>query len=377
MYQIVFQAQNSTLALFTHSIGGPNVVAGFAMACLSLAALVSRPIFGFLLDSRGRRLILLLGLVILALTSLFLEWTASAGILLACSVMRGLGFSAGSTASGTMVADQVPHHKMAEGIGYYGIANTLAMALGPSAGIWIARRFDYSKLFLICFIIGLASIGIAIFINYEKKRGHPADGISLQDNPKPKGAFLEKAALRPAVVNLLILIPFSTIITYMPAYAEFLGIKNISFFYMVYALAVLITRTYAGKIGDRNGFAKIVIPHMVLLMISFSVIAFATRLPVLLLGAILFGLGFGTLQPILNAIAIKRSPFGRTGAANATFLAASDIGVGLGAAIWGGILQCLSFNYIYIFSVLVSGIALLAFVFLLMEVNGGIKLRKS
>ena len=69
--------------------------------------------------------------------------------------------------------------------------------------------------------------------------------------------------------------------------------------------------------------------------VSFVTLAFARTEPLFILAAILFGGGYGTVQPPLNAIVISSCAPSRRGAANATFFAAMDLGIGIGAVAWG------------------------------------------
>ena len=66
-----------------------------------------------------------------------------------------------------------------------------------------------------------------------------------------------------------------------------------------------------------------------------------------MVAAIFYGLGFGSIQPVLNALVNTLAPAERRGSANATFLAGLDMGVGLGAIAWGAVAQQLGFIHIY------------------------------
>jgi len=53
------------------------------------------------------------------------------------------------------------------------------------------------------------------------------------------------------------------------------------------------------------------------------------------LAAVIFGTGYGMVQPTLHAIVISSCAIQRRGAAGATFLGSMDLGMGIGAVVWG------------------------------------------
>lgn len=62
----------------------------------------------------------------------------------------------------------------------------------------------------------------------------------------------------------------------------------------------------------------------------------------------LIGLSAGMVQPTLNAIVMKRAPAERRGAASATYLISTDIGVGVGSVFWGMFIDAgLGFNAVF------------------------------
>ena len=100
-------------------------------------------------------------------------------------------------------------------------------------------------------------------------------------------------------------------------------------------------------------------------IISLAIIAISTSLQTLLFAAILYGLGSGTIIPILNGLTIRLSPLSRRGAANATFFASLDIGMGAGSIVWGFVSQYEGFSTIYYGASAVSLISVFLYLFVL------------
>src|SRR5699024_11029448 len=107
------------------------------------------------------------------------------------------------------------------------------------------------------------------------------------------------------------------------------------------------TRLFAGRIFDRRGLAIVFIPGTILIIIGLVLLALLKSQAFLYFGAMFYALGFGTIQPALQASAINTTPPEKRGMANATFFSAFDLGVGLGAMTFGLVAQYADYNMIY------------------------------
>lgn len=149
---------------------------------------------------------------------------------------------------------------------------------------------------------------------------------------------------------------------FLPPFARERGVKDIGIFFTVIALAMICTRMTTGRIADRYGTAKVLFPGMVLLGIALFILSIAASLPVFLLAALFYGLGYGTVQPALNSLAISLASSERKGTANATFMSAQDLGGIIGSVIWGMIAQKYGYPPIYSVSSLIMVIAFVGYV---------------
>ncbi|KGK86308.1 arabinose ABC transporter permease [Desulfosporosinus sp. HMP52] len=346
-----------TLPLYAQSLGGNETIAGTIVGIFTLSAVLVRPWFGNLLDYRGRKLILLIGISIFLVSVIAYNLAFTIISLLTIRAVHGIGWGASTTATGTMASDVIPAARRAEGMGYYGIAATIAMSLGPALGLYLVKYNSYSLLFAgSALLAGLGLIG-SFFINYETSN-------KRQDKskvPHVKGVILEITAIPSALVLFFITLTYGGIVSFLPAYAGFRGVDNIGIFFTVYALVLLLGRPIIGKLSDKYGPRMFLVPGILMLVAALVLLSIASSLPMFLLVAILYGLGFGTVQPILNALVITLSPPERRGAANATFAVAMDLGIGLGAVILGFIAQELGYAYMYGSSVIFALLALVMY----------------
>lgn len=344
------------LPLYAMSLGGNNFIAGLIMTIFTLAALMFRPVFGKMLDTKGRRVVLILGLILFSLSSILLLLSTNIILLLLLRFIQGIGLSAYSTSLGTILSDVVPMSRISEGVGYFGISGTISMAIGPSLGLYLYSQFNYQITYIVTFIIAGCSIIFAYLINYEKKKKNILEGnfvhqqsVDMTDksNNQKKG-FIEKTSIRPCLVMFFTVISISSVFSFMPIFGETRNIDNIGLFFTAYAISVILSRILTGKIADRYGFYRVFLPSIIITIMMFITLAFAYSLPIVLLAAVFYGVGYGTLQPIMNAIVIKLSPPERRGSANATYYATMDISFGLGSIVWGAASQYLGFTAVFL-----------------------------
>ncbi len=85
---------------------------------------------------------------------------------------------------------------------------------------------------------------------------------------------------------------------------------------------------------------------------AVATIGVSHTLPGILTAAVLYGIGFGTAQPSLNALAVNRVSPARRGAATAAFFTAFDLGVALGSIGGGLVAAAFSLGAVFVVSAL-------------------------
>jgi predicted MFS family arabinose efflux permease len=350
----------TTLPLYAKSIGASNAMAGLVVTIYALASLACRPIVGAQLDSKGRKPLLVAGAVILLVSFLIYPFATSMTAILIVRIVQGAGFSAHSTTAGTIVADIVPGARLAEGIGYFGASITLPTAFGPSLGLLLIDRYGYNALFLVAALFTAAGLAIALTIRYEQIGKRDNNTLILQGR-RALRFQIERAALLPGLVMFFLVLGLAGIVTFLPQAADERGIEGIGAYFTVYACALLSTRLFSGKLADRAGVNIVIYPGIVLVVLSFLLLAYSNALAPALLAALLFGLGFGSVQPAMNAIVIRNVKPERKGAASAVFTAAMDVGMAVGSAVWGLMSQGFGFTLVYLVCAACAFISLLVY----------------
>jgi MFS family permease len=353
-----FQMLLPTLPVYVQKLGGQDTMAGLVLGIFTVSAVLIRPFTGKLLDTHGRKIILIAGLVIFFVSVIGYNWAPTLIILLVLRFIHGFGWGAASTATGTIAADIIPKSRLGEGMGYYGLAGTIAMALAPLVGLTIIARYSFTVLFAFSATLVVLAMLVANFIVYIDVAKVKATGAE-----KVKPALFEKAAFRPSLVIFFITMTYGAVVAFIALYAGHQQVENIGVFFTVYAITLTVTRPMAGRIADRNGFEKTIIPGMVLIALAMLILSQANSLELFLLTGIVYGLGFGSVQPSLQAMVVKNVPPNRRGAANGTFFSAFDLGIGAGSVIGGGLAQTLGYSQMYLLAIIPALIGILVYYF--------------
>lgn len=346
-----------TLPMYiTQRIGGQESDVGLMMGSFSFSSVLLYPFVGRELDRRGRRTILVLGLLGFALSVLLYIAATILPSLLVLRLFHGAAWAAVVSTLSTLVSDIAPVQRRGEAIGYFGISTNLAMAIGPAIAIAVIQAHDFTILFSISAVLAVLALaaGLAIRETLARPAERPAGSIS-----RPGRSQVD---IFPAAVMFSVTISYGAVMFFLPVYALNQGVENPGIFFTVFAITLIITRTFAGRLSDKLGRRAIVIPGIILVIGSAAVLGIAATLPAILIAAVLYGSGFGALHPALMALAVDRVDADNRGAAMGYFAAAFDLGIGVGGVTMGIVAQFAGLSNMYLTAGAIALIGLIAFV---------------
>lgn len=346
---MMFEMLLPTLPLFVESIGGSPSQIGLVTGVFMLSAILIRPFSGMLLQFFRKKQLLLAGVLICMTATAFYPFSGSLVILLAFRLLHGLGFGVASTMFATAASEQLPMKKMGEGMGYFGVGETIAISLGPLVGIWMLQHFDFIGLFLTGAFILLLSALMTLFLSKSNK---PAETHQPQVSHSEKRRFkwFEKRVLLQGILILLIGIVAGGVMSFITLFAKERGLTNAAWFFFVVAITSLLIRLVSGKIYDTKGPAVILIPSGISVIIAIVCIAYAQTEVALLIAAVFYGIGFGSIFPAIQAWAISIVDEESREDAVATFFNCFDLGIGGGSLLLGTLAGITSYQSMYLIS---------------------------
>lgn len=335
-----FHALLPTFPFFVTWLGGDAVTIGLATALFSIASIVSRPFVGWLIDTRGRRTILVLGLAGMALIPM--GYFASAGIALAV-VLRtahGVFHAASSNASSTWVTDIIPHKRMGEGLGMYGLSMAVSTAVAPALGLAVMNRWGFPPLFLITALVAVAALLTCVGIRSRN--------YTMSEAPLRISELFEPMSVPAAVTQFFFMMAYGVIEVYVAIYAASCGLPGGGAYFVFIALGTVATRILLGRAIDKYGEARLVYSGNAAIIAGILLLVFAHNMPCYLLSAVLLGYSFGAIQPSLQTMAMHAVAPGRRGAASSTFFVAFDLGIALGAFLAGVLVKYLDYDAMFL-----------------------------
>ena len=347
---------NSTLARYILSLFGNATFSGYINAAFAVFAILARLVTGDLCDRRGRRMVLLLGAAVFAVSTFGFGIFQYAAALLIFRALHGFGYATANTASSAAGADVLPENRMSEGISYLGLGYSIATAIGSAIALSLVRGDDYSLVFYVATGMVVISIFFALFLRYErlpfyqKKMQEQKQRSAAIELSEYKGAarIFEFKAVPSALVQFFNSMSFAAVNFFIVIYADSKGITGEATFFTTMAVGMMITRTFCGRLSDKIGESRIGGGALCVQVIALISLINVTNNTVFYIIGFFIGLAFGTVSPVLQAAAIKKSPVNRKGAASSTYQLGNDIAQGAGAVLWGLIIDYLGFSSAFI-----------------------------
>lgn len=335
-----FHALLPTFPFFVESLGGDAVAIGLATALFSIASILSRPFVGWLVDTRGRCTILVLGLI--GMTLIPMGYFVSAGIAMAVILrtVHGAFHAASSNASSTWVTDIIPHSRMGEGLGMYGLSMAISTAVAPALGLAVMNAWGYRPLFALTALAALVSLLIGISIRDRNYR--------LSTQPLKLNELFERMSLPASVTQFFFMIAYGVIEVYVAIYAAKHGLPGGGLYFIFIAVATVLTRLLLGRAIDRYGEARLVYTGNAAIIAGILLLVYAHNVPCYILSALLLGYSFGAIQPSLQTMAMHAVAPERRGAASSTFFVAFDFGIALGGFLAGVLVKFLDYDAMFL-----------------------------
>lgn len=327
--------------------------AGLAAGDFLLAALMARLFAGHSIEFIGKRRMMLWGLLLYGLLQSLYFLAGNIYLFAVVRFFHGIAFGFCATAVSTLAACLVPKTRRGEGMGYFLLSTTLASALGPFIGLFIYRQYGFEILLLVSLSMSAAAFLLAINIHVplgERVQSGPVASHGLR-------SYFEFKALPIALISFVIYFCYSSLLSFFSAYvAEVHMLEAGQYFFLIYSLAIILSRPQVGKLADHRGIHLVMYPSFVLFALGLGLLSYMHTIGVMFLAAICCGIGFGTFAAMGQVLAIQKVAKDRFGIALSTVLSISEFGTGVGPFVLGGLLGICGFHWLYL---LAAGIVLL------------------
>ncbi len=345
---IVFIALMTFMALYAaERFQANDTAAGFAASSFVIGAGLIRLVIGKYLDFIGRKRTLIISLAVYVIGSLVYPFIDHYGLLILVRIMQGTAFGIVSTAITSAVIDIIPVTRRSEGLGYFSLAATLGMAIGPFSAVMISDVTSDEWVFnftAICAAVSLLAVLPMRIHEYTPGAEDHAERWRLRGSD-----LMDVKVLPVAVVAFLSAVGYALFTTYLPPFMVGRGMPGAaSLFFIVFALAMLGVRLFAGRIHDRRGENAVIPIALLSFAVALVVIAVADTVWHVVIAGVLGGIGQGGAVPSLQAVGISRTTHDRVPIATSTHYLSLDAGIAIGPVALGFLIGLSGYPGLYL-----------------------------
>lgn len=329
------QMINTLVPRYAATLSTAASVVGIVSGMFSFSALLLRPFASPAFDSFSKKKLLIAALGVMCLTTLLYASAKSVPMILVARALHGMSYGCIGTLCLAIAGDTLPQEVLGSGIGIFALAQAIAQAIGPGIGLWIQERIGYSGAFL----SGMGMMGLSLVMSFFLKEPEP-----MQQRPpyrlKPD-SILAKEAVKPSVILFFMSLAQASIVSFLVIYGDKRGIGNVGLYFTAHAVCLFLSRPLAGRLSDRFGFEKVILPGILCSITAFWIISFSGTVTGLMIAAVFAAFGFGTIQPTVQALSMRLVPKEKRGAGANTNYIFTDLGAIGGSYLVGALIDVL------------------------------------
>lgn len=305
-------------------------VAGLITGIVVIGCLAGRFFTGRIVNSAGYKRLFGIGIALALATNIFYNYVTNEFILFCIRFLSGIALGIMGTVAGTLIAVITPKAFQGRGIAYYSMSTALALCFGPYVGIAFVGRLGYEGIFWIASSLSALSLLLFLLVSVkEEKKSQVKKKIQLSD-------FIDIRLVPYCAVVGIFCIGWGNIQAFMAPYAQEFHLEAAaSVFFLVYAVAILVSRPFTGKIYDIKGPKPVFYPAILALVFGLILLWTGFGSWAVIAAGVLCGFGFGNIASVGNAYAVSMVPKARYAQATSTFFILFDLGIGSAPFIFG------------------------------------------
>lgn len=344
-----------------HTYHVSTTIAGLITGMTIIGTMVARFSAGIMTAKFSAKKLTILSMIILVPILLAYQYEGGIIYLLIIRFIQGLAVGLTGTVTNTAVINVIPLARRAEGIAYFSLATILGTAFGPFLALLIEQHYSYTILFWLEFITGVVAL-IASFLIDAKKVTIKATSTNKKFNLK---TLIEPKVLGISLTLGFVTFGYAALQSELDFYASDLNLVTFaSYFFLVYALAILVSRPLVGRLMDNKNENYVVYPALIILAIGLFILGKMSNGWMMLLAAILIGFGFGNFQSAVQSTTTQMVPADRLTQTTATYFICYEFSLGFGPSIIGFIQPMLGYQNLFIVMAVIALIGIILYYFI-------------
>lgn len=342
-------------------LGGTIEQAGLALTLFLVSSIAIRPFSGLISQKLGKKLTFRGSELFFVLFALSYLWIDSMWTLLLVRFLHGFWFSILTTVTVPVANDFIPEHRKGEGMGYFVMSTNLGVVIGPLIALTVIQFASFNTLFALLSV--LMAVGFIFCLMLKIPEQQPEVKQIEEKNTKlTLHDIIETKVIPVGLVALLTALTYSSVLSFITAYSESKNLfEYASIFFIVFAVSMIVVRPFVGKMFDRKGPSAVMYPSFIFFAIGMVLVSFVNNQWTLWLSAVFIGIGYGTLFPCLQTVAIQTVSKNRMGHAISTFFTLFDIGLAVGSIIMGIFISWMGFQNTFLLCSVIIVLTLLVY----------------
>lgn len=310
-------------------LGGSKTTAGLFLTVYTLSSAFAAPVMGTIADHIGRRRMLIIASLLFVVFSLAYGVVAWLPLVMLIGVVHGAIWSSILSAAGAIMTDFIPTSRRTEGLAYWGLAPTAAIAVAPAAGLFM-YRFGWMALCVEIALLSLAMAAWAVRIPGGATR-------NVRATLPRAGELWDWNVVLTTLSLTAIAFGYGGITSYVAILSRERAIEPESLFFTVFAISTLLVRVFTSRLGDRFGPEVLIYPAYAAVPVSYVLLATATSREAMIASAALFGIGLGASFPAFMTFVVRHTDEARRARTFGSVIWAFDTGIGVGSLAIGAI----------------------------------------
>lgn len=337
-----------------------TALSGIVVGITVIGTLLSRMAAGYLTTIYSPKKLMIVGMLILVPSLLLYQIEIGVGMLILVRFIQGIAVGLIGTVTNTAVVFVVPKLRRGEGISYFSLSTIVATAIGPFFALLLTQFVSYAVLFWFEVVIAILGLLVAWSINpatvtFETRSVTAAMPADQKADDRGIRQFLEPRVFGLSTLMFIVSFAYASLQSDLDFFAQKIGIGGFaSYFFLVYAGVILLSRPFSGRIMDVKSESFIIYPALLILAFGMWLVSGMHTGVMLLVAAIFIGIGFGNFQSTIQATVAKVVPSHRLGQANSTYFIFFDAGLGFGPYILGTLIPLLGFRHLFIVMAIVA-----------------------
>jgi MFS family permease len=306
------------------SLGHGSIAVGVAVGAFAVGAISLRPFAGRIGDSVGRRVLIVGGALIVALSTLCYGAVHQLWFLVLLRIVTGFGEAGFFVGAATMITDLAPVDRRGEAVSYWSVAVYGGLSFGPVLGSVLHGKHHYGAVWVVSSVLALLAAAVGLF-TVEQER--PAQ----VERPRH---LLHRSAVGPGTVLFLGLIGLAGFTAFIPLYVDDLHV-NAGAIFALYGVLILVVRVFAARLPDHLGGRRTATLALAGAATGLGLIAVWPTVAGLIAGTVVFAAGMSLMYPALLVLSLDGVSDAERASVVGTFSSFFDASQGLGALICG------------------------------------------